>query len=72
MSEAPLPHDPAAFFAWPGPAAGAEDHPLTAPTAPAALPRRLGPFPSWRGAEEVVLVLEDVYRKASAAARGAE
>ncbi len=32
---------------------------------PAALPRRLGSFPFWRGAERFLDALEPIYRQAS-------
>ncbi|MCY4529765.1 MAG: SWIM zinc finger family protein [Chloroflexi bacterium] len=37
------------------------------PTVSAVLPKRLGGFPFWRGKESLVLVLEEIYRRASPA-----
>ncbi len=68
----PLPVDAETF--WAVPSAPADDPIDTAfdawlepefPDVPAALPRRLGAFPGWRGAEDLHLVLEDIYRKAA-------
>ena len=36
---------------------------------PTALARRLGPFPGWRGAEDLLIVLEDIYEKAAETAQ---
>ena len=35
------------------------------PTISAALPKRLGSFPFWRGKESFIPALEGIYRKAS-------
>ena len=35
------------------------------PTISAALPKRLGSFPFWRGKESFIPALEEIYRKAS-------
>lgn len=37
------------------------------PLIPAALPKRLGKFPFWRGEEDLLDVLEEIYKKASPA-----
>ncbi len=65
----PLPASPAAFWAageLPADLIGAA--PLT--PAGAALPRRLGKFPFWRGNRELMEFLEPVYLQASARAAG--
>ena len=60
----PLPADPAAF--WQG---GAAPEDLTGelepPPVAAALVKRLGKFPLWRGARPLVEVMETLYRGAS-------
>ena len=65
----PLPVSPAAFWAagqLPADVIGAA--PLT--PAGAALPRRLGKFPFWRGNQELMEFLEPVYAQASVRAAG--
>jgi uncharacterized Zn finger protein len=65
----PLPSSPAAFWAagqLPADVIGAA--PLT--PAGAALPRRLGKFPFWRGNQELMEFLEPVYVQASVRAAG--
>lgn len=37
------------------------------PQVPAALPKRLGKFPFWCGEEDLLEVLEEIYKKASPA-----
>lgn len=60
----PLSADPAAF--WGRPSADApEIPPVEPPHVPAALPRRLGGFPFWRGSEPLLSVLEPLYSTAS-------
>jgi uncharacterized Zn finger protein len=60
----PLPTDADLF--WKG---GAEEMQtildLNVPTASAALPKRLGPFPFWRGRETLLVSLEKLYHRAS-------
>jgi uncharacterized Zn finger protein len=61
---APIPSDPSAF--WAG--AGLPEDPygeVETPAAPAALLRRLGRFPFWRGREPLVESLVPVYEAAS-------
>ena len=60
MPPEPLPIDPLAFWnppSLPDAAAG----PLLAPAKPAALLRRLGPFPFWRGERSPLEELEPIY-----------
>jgi uncharacterized Zn finger protein len=65
----PLPADPALF--WNPPALPADIHgSVSVPRVSAALPRRLGHFPFWRGSEHFLDTLEGVYR--NAAGRGLE
>ena len=61
----PLPASPAGFWSAPEPP---PDLLGSAPTAPAgaALARRLGKFPFWRGGEDLMEYLETVYARASA------
>lgn len=64
----PLPLDPEAFWGQPPENSEPENHPsLEAhiPPVSAALPKRLGKFPLWRGEEDLLEVLEEVYKKAS-------
>lgn len=60
----PLPIEPEAFW---GGAQGVIETSWEAdiPSISAALPRRLGGFPFWRGEEDLIPRLEDIYRKAS-------
>ena len=61
----PLPADPDEF--WGQANAEEEDAYVVAgiPTISAALPKRLGSFPFWRGKESFIPALEEIYRKAS-------
>ena len=63
----PLPADPAEF--WGGAGAASPDAAGTAeiPAMAAALPKRLGGFPFWRGGEDFVPAMEEAYRAASPA-----
>lgn len=65
----PLPTEPAEFWGHTGTAPGAEEDfgEVRIPSMMAALPRRLGNFPFWRGAEPFLPWLEEVYRRASPA-----
>ncbi len=60
----PLPIEPEAFW---GGAQGVIETNWQAdiPSISAALPRRLGGFPFWRGEENLIPRLEEIYRKAS-------
>ena len=64
----PLPVDPDEFWGHDN-AEGEEDTSGAAsiPTVSAALPKRLGSFPFWRGKESFVPALDEIYRKASPA-----
>ena len=64
----PLPVDPAEFWGQ-GNVEQEEDVHGAAriPTVSAALPKRLGSFPFWRGKESFLPALEEVYRRASPA-----
>ncbi|AKB74109.1 hypothetical protein MSLAZ_0848 [Methanosarcina lacustris Z-7289] len=70
FSPAPLPLEPEAFWGRSpespeevkGPSLKAHIPPV-----PAALPKRLGKFPFWRGEEDLLEVLEEIYSKASPA-----
>ncbi|MBM3333981.1 SWIM zinc finger family protein [Candidatus Sumerlaeota bacterium] len=60
----PLPADPAAFWNRPS----SEDVGISdavIPPVAAALVKRLGKFPFWRGEEDFLPTLEDIYRRAS-------
>jgi uncharacterized Zn finger protein len=61
----PLPADPEDFWGktWPEDDLGGE---VLTPNVAAALPKRLGGFPFWRGDEDFLPALEGVYREASA------
>ena len=62
----PLPADPAAFW---NPGALLEDFgELESPPVAAALAKRLGKFPLWRGERRLTDALEPIYRAASVAA----
>jgi uncharacterized Zn finger protein len=65
----PLPADPAEFWGHAAAAPGAEEDlgEVRIPSVTAALPRRLGSFPFWRGTEDFLPWLEEVYRQASPA-----
>lgn len=66
----PLPIDPEVFWGRLPESPGEGKSPsLEAhiPQAPAALPKRLGKFPFWCGEEDLLEVLEEIYKKASPA-----
>ncbi|MCE2508648.1 MAG: SWIM zinc finger family protein [Nitrosopumilaceae archaeon] len=67
----PLPADPAEF--WGGAGSGAPEAAGTAevPAMAAALPKRLGGFPFWRGGEDFMSAMEGAYQAASPAGMGA-
>jgi len=70
VSPEPLPPDPEAFWGRPPENPGEEKvPPLEAhiPQVPASLPKRLGKFPFWCGEEDLLEVLEEIYKKASPA-----
>jgi uncharacterized Zn finger protein len=70
ISPEPLPHDPEAFWGrLPENPEGEKSPSLVAhiPPVPAALPKRLGKFPFWRGDKDLLEVLEEIYKKASPA-----
>lgn len=70
FSPAPLPLEPEAFWGMSPESPEEEKGPsLKAhiPPVPAALPKRLGKFPFWRGEEDLLEVLEEIYSKASPA-----
>jgi uncharacterized Zn finger protein len=60
----PLPPDPAAFWAT-GSLADDVIGEVQIPPVSAALPKRLGSFPFWRGEERFLDALEPIYRQAS-------
>jgi uncharacterized Zn finger protein len=68
FSQEPLPLDPKTFWGKipenpeEGKRPSLEVH---IPPAAAALPKRLGKFPFWRGEEDLLEVLEDIYKEAS-------
>ncbi len=64
VPDEPLPENPDIF--WDGRPAAPAALPPVLPAA-AALPRRLGPFPFWRGQEQFLPALDPLYRAASAA-----
>ncbi len=64
----PLPADPEVFWG-PPPESTTQPLPVSAPPVHAALPKRLGNFPFWRGEEAFLEALEAQYRQASAEAR---
>ena len=64
----PLPVDPVEFWGQENSEREEDVHGAAGiPTVSAALPKRLGNFPFWRGKESFVPVLEDIYRRASPA-----
>ncbi len=64
----PLPVDPVQFWGQENPEREEDVHSAAGiPTVSAALPKRLGSFPFWRGKESFVPVLEEIYRRASPA-----
>jgi len=70
FSPVPLPLEPEAFWGRSSESPEEEKGPsLKAhiPPVPAALPKRLGKFPFWRGEEDLLEVLEEIYSKASPA-----
>jgi uncharacterized Zn finger protein len=60
----PLPSEPSAFWGKEGAAADSFGE-VRIPPAPAALVRRLGGFPFWRGEEPFVPAMESIYRDAA-------
>lgn len=60
----PLPQEPEAFWGQAGMNYNPADE-VYIPSISAALPRRLGNFPFWRGAESLATTLEEAYRNAS-------
>jgi uncharacterized Zn finger protein len=60
----PLPVDPQAFWGSAAPEHERRDE-VFIPAVSAALPKRLGNFPLWRGKERFLSVMENVYRQAS-------
>lgn len=62
----PLSTDSSAFWGSSNPLDPDAFGPVETPPAPAALPRRLGGFPFWRGAEPLLDALEPLYTRASA------
>ncbi|MFH1138933.1 MAG: SWIM zinc finger family protein [Pseudomonadota bacterium] len=60
----PLPTDPVLFWQA-GPAGNVKPLDAAPPAVPAALARRLGPFPFWRGEDDFLSHLEGLYAKAS-------
>ena len=66
----PLPSDPALFW---GPQDASDDRdvsePASIPAVAAALPKRLGSFPFWRGERAFIVAMEEVYGAASAGGR---
>lgn len=69
LPDEPLPAEPAAFWGHIGKAPGAAEDlgEVHIPSMMAALPRRLGSFPFWRGTEPFLPWSEEVYRRASPA-----
>jgi uncharacterized Zn finger protein len=65
-SSEPLPEEPEVFW---GPAAVEHDpdNEVYIPSVSAALPKRLGTFPFWRGQERFLTAMENIYRQASSA-----
>ena len=61
-----LPEDPEVFWKSEAPVSHAPTDP-SIPVIPAALPRRLGGFPFWRGNEDFLEVLSEIYDEASSA-----
>lgn len=62
----PLPEDPEAFWGRSGPGHDPGEE-VYIPSVSAAIPRRLGNFPFWRGQEGFLTALEKIYRQASPA-----
>ncbi len=70
ISPEPLPLDPEAFWGRPPENPEGEKSPsleARIPPIPAAIPKRLGKFPFWRGNEDLLELLEEIYKKASPA-----
>jgi uncharacterized Zn finger protein len=70
ISPEPLPLDPETFWGRILENPEGEKYPSLEshiPPIPAALPKRLGKFPFWRGEEDFLEVLEGIYKKASPA-----
>ena len=64
----PLPVDPVEFWGRENPERGEDVQGAAGiPTVSAALPKRLGSFPFWRGEESLARALEEIYRRASPA-----
>ena len=59
----PLPADPKAF--WGGDDESGDDMASEIPAMDAALPKRLGSFPFWRGEDDFIPAMEEIYRTAS-------
>jgi uncharacterized Zn finger protein len=70
LPEQPLPADPPEFW-HPGPLPDDLFGEVRVPPVPAALPKRLGNFPFWRGEEALASVLEPIYTAASSVGMGA-
>jgi uncharacterized Zn finger protein len=70
LPEQPLPGDPPEFW-HPGPLPDDLFGEVRVPPVPAALPKRLGNFPFWRGEEALASVLEPIYTAASSVGMGA-
>jgi uncharacterized Zn finger protein len=62
----PLPADPGLFWKS-GPAADEKPLEVRIPPVAAALTKRLGPFPFWRGKDNFLSAMEEAYAKASSA-----
>ncbi len=64
MPPEPLTPDPTAFWAGGEPPDDLFGE-VTVPAAPAALVKRLGSFPFWRGEEKFIEAMESIYAAAS-------
>jgi uncharacterized Zn finger protein len=60
----PLPEDPETFWGTSGPECDPGEE-VYVPSVAAALPKRLGNFPFWRGQEGFLTAMEKIYRQAS-------
>ena len=70
FSPEPLPLDPETFWGRLPENLDEEKSPSLEthiPPVPAVLPKRLGKFPFWCGEEDLLEVLEEIYKKASSA-----
>ena len=70
VSPEPLPLNPEAFWGRFPESTGEEKSPsfeAHIPQVQASLPKRLGKFPFWRGEEDLLEVLEEIYKEASPA-----